>query len=399
MAVGRGTRPKLLVLASTGTTALTNVAVPLMVQAADGLSALGAFTLAAIPLTLMLAVSRHICQQTVLQGSSSRGVPNLLRAWVGLGVAASALTSVIVFLLELAPAFHALAMICPLALTQDVFRHRCFGVGQPVRALVSDTAWLLVLVGPLPFLAAGPGEIDLETVMLTYTVGGFVSVAVALLRWPRATSGVSIKAPVWATTIEALFLFSMLQVSVLVVGAMGELSVVGIMKSALIAVAPASFLQNYFMSTVVPKLGNDDRTVVRQAAGVGFAVLASAVLCIVVVTLAPMEWLQALGFPPVDVLSSFIAAMLVLGLGFAFGTMVSVALVRLRDKAPPRLWLPPRLFGAALEPALTIPAALLLGPAGLAAHLLVTNLLFVSALIARVRMGREWRHLSPSARA
>lgn len=360
-------------------TGLTNLALPLAVQASSGLISLGYFAVAFTPPAVALAVSRTLAGQTLLRGHPIDRVPGLRRTLALLVCGSSVATALLVTALPVSAVYYALVPVAALVPIQDILRQVFFGVRLPGISALADVVWLAVFLGgSLVLLRADQSGLGLVIGM--YGLGAAISIGLLLMLLSRrqVAEGELVPAPIGSITLESVTIYGFGQLSTLGATALGLVGAVGTFRSALLALAGVSMLVSLSHALLIPRL----RTVgPGWAAWILLVLLGSATaLTLAAFAVLPAEQLSRLGF---DVSGPFLWSVAVGGMGFMLGGALSVQIIGIRDNEPRRRWLSSRLGSAVAEPVITLPLAVLIGAPGLSSNMVTNSLAFwtIRALI------------------
>lgn len=369
----RATSTVAITTVSTVATGLTNILLPLLVQATGTLVDLGAFAVASLPLAVVIAAGRGVLTQSVLRGWGFKEIPSLVPILTVIALLGSISIAALVLSFSLPSHLLLLSFAPPVVLLQDALRHRVFGVHRPAQAMFSDLTWLLALVAAAGALQLWTG-LTPALVIVAYLVGGVLSIPPITQRGDGSgqVGDRPAPAPLRPVLAEMGLIVLIAQVSTLVVAALLPLTVVGTVRSALIALSGASVVANIVNLVLVPRLSRVSMKVSMAWAAVVTAFAGG--MAVPLLLALPRELVHdVLGF---QTSGGLLAAVAVGACGFGLSAAVSLAAVRIREEFAPSMWLSARLLAAITEPAITLPLAMLVGAPGLAANSLISNSIF-----------------------
>ncbi len=180
-------------VADQGVAAATNIAVLVVAARRSGVHAFATFSLVYTVFTVLLGLTvAYVGQALVLEQGAPERVARACRSGVAFTALAAAVPAVVA-----APALWALggrtgtalaalALVLPLALTQETIRYAFATLHRPQYALLAD---VLRLAAVLPALAAQPSGAGATRLLLAWGVSALPALAVALWLLGRHTRG------------------------------------------------------------------------------------------------------------------------------------------------------------------------------------------------------------------
>ena len=297
-------------LADQALSALTNVALSVLVANAVGASGFGAFAVAFLLFGVALSVERSVVGQPLsIRFAVQAGTPawrgtagSAMGVALGLGLVSGALLLVAGLVAlgvsdsGVGPALVALAVVLPGLVVQDACRMAFFAQSRPGLALANDGAWAVLQLGGMALLV-GAGTSSAWPFVLVW--GGAATAAAA---WGFVQLGVLPhlrSAWGWARDQRDLTGYLLLenlvgsgasQGSILAVGAIGSVADVGSLRAAQTLLGPLGIVAGATMSLLLPEVSRRGRLALRPrlaiAGGVSAAVaLVSAVYSAVLLVL------------------------------------------------------------------------------------------------------------------
>jgi O-antigen/teichoic acid export membrane protein len=174
---------------------LSNFALGIVIARSLGPAEFGGFSLAYVTYALVLNASRGLATDPLVvrhsgavdRGTVDRGKGAAAASATGTAASVGLVAGVICVLVGLAlpdtigPAFVALGVALPFLMLQDAWRFVFFAAGTPVKALLNDLFWgVLLLSGVLALHAAG--ALDVTTAVLAFGATGAAAAGLGLFQ-------------------------------------------------------------------------------------------------------------------------------------------------------------------------------------------------------------------------
>ena len=295
-----------------GLSAASNFLLAVLVARAVDAEAFGAFSVAFLVYSIVVAVNRAAVGQPLQITFAAEGrrqfrsaVRSALGATIVLGVVAGILTAATGLLLggQTGQALVALGVVLPGLMVQDICRMAFFAGGQPARAAAIDALWTVAMLAGLIF-----GQSDRADVWLPVLIWGATGLMSALyglylldtvprlrgsVRWvvgQRKLSGYLL--------IEYVLSQGLAQWGILAVGVWGTAAGVGALRAGQVLLGPMNILGTAAFMFAVPEVAR--RVAFSPAGRMRFALVVSAVLGVAgllyatVLLLLPSAWGQQL---------------------------------------------------------------------------------------------------------
>lgn len=366
---------------SSAVTGISNTAPLLVLQYRVDSVSVGAFALAMSPIVVALGIQRTITAQTLLLGRHPRQTPRLISWLTAVCLSASVIQIAIICLTESKVALWPLLLLLPIALAQDAYRHYCFGQFAPARALLSDVAWLLILIPPCVAVVLIK-DLTATWVPLGQLLAAATSLLVAYIARPearRATAGGRIG--VRTLSIEAGIIIGLGQLGTFAAAVVVSVAEVGRAALAGALMTPASLIVSVFTAYAIPRLRFDSRQTLLLAGAIGTTVLTTAGA--LVFALSAQSSLNLDLFPSDD---RFVLTASLAGLALAVSGAATPLATHARHSTTPRRWLLVRGGGALLDPAVGVPLAATFGAPGILCGPIAANTavaIWTSATVSR----------------
>ena len=369
---------RFLTVFSNAATSLTNFLVTFAIIAVGGATQLGSFTLLISPALVAVTIARAFTIQ--LWVSDGRPVRHALGVLGGLAAGSTCVSALVMVILRPQPVFWAIVLATPFVLAQDAGRFRCFAVGRPGVALISDLAWLGVTCAGVGW--AWTHGHELAPILVTWASGALLGLAF-LLAWGVFRSETSEMPPARyqrkTLVLESIVVLAFAQLMVYGMALisskaqLGEFRFIQTLSAPVWLIASAVLaheLQRARLSGAQPRVTG--RLLLPPLLG-GLVATPLALFALSLMRTEVMTWS-----------SQNLIALVVVQVAASLTAVSGYELARARRQVETARWLRVRFAAAAVEPAVGLPISFYNGPLGGALGSLLSQLALIQ-LLARLR--------------